>query len=147
MRQRSWLIGFASGSLTVALVSAVVTEFFLVTRVPIVGDLIGLQKSHNIGIAFGIGLGAWQTVFIVSALALVAVAAWQSAHTHWEQAGFGLIVGGGLANLLDRLMDGYVTDMIQIGSFPVFNLADVCINIGVALLLLGVVKNKMTTGK
>lgn len=46
--------------------------------------------------------------------------------------------GGALGNLVDRLTQGYVTDFIMLGNFPVFNVADACISIGVALLILGV---------
>jgi signal peptidase II len=47
-------------------------------------------------------------------------------------------LGGALGNLLDRLFVGHVTDFISVGSFPVFNIADSCISVGVAVLLLGV---------
>ncbi|WP_370325936.1 signal peptidase II [Euzebya sp.] len=47
-----------------------------------------------------------------------------------------LIVGGGLANLLDRASGGGVVDLFDLGWFPVFNVADVFITAGVALLLL-----------
>jgi signal peptidase II len=51
----------------------------------------------------------------------------------------GMQLGGALGNLLDRLLfDGYVTDFISVGAFPVFNIADSSIFIGVCVLLLGV---------
>jgi signal peptidase II len=51
----------------------------------------------------------------------------------------GLQLGGALGNLLDRLLfDGYVTDFISVGTFPVFNIADSSITVGVCVLLLGV---------
>jgi signal peptidase II len=56
-----------------------------------------------------------------------------------SQAGFGLILGGALANVVDRFPDGLVTDMIQVGAFPVFNVADSCITVGLGLLLLEIV--------
>lgn len=49
-----------------------------------------------------------------------------------------LYLGGGIGNLIDRLTQGYVTDFVSIGSFPVFNVADACISIGVVILALGV---------
>ena len=143
MRQRAWLLFCAGGSFIISLAAATLTEWLLTNRIPLVGSVIGLQKAHNLGITFGIGLGPLQTAFIIIALALVAAAAWRTPNSRSEQAGFGLIVGGGLANLIDRLIDGYVTDMIQIGSFPVFNIADACINLGVAVLLIGLLKKKI----
>jgi signal peptidase II len=50
----------------------------------------------------------------------------------------GLQMGGAAGNLIDRLTVGKVTDFISVGTFPVFNIADSSISIGVAVLLLGV---------
>ena len=57
-------------------------------------------------------------------------------------AAFGLIIGGALANIADRLPDGLVTDYIQVGTFPVFNLADSCITVGAVLLIFEMVRRK-----
>jgi signal peptidase II len=45
--------------------------------------------------------------------------------------------GGALGNLIDRLIQGHVTDFISLGAFPVFNVADSSISVGVAILVLG----------
>ncbi|MDY6867785.1 MAG: signal peptidase II, partial [Chloroflexota bacterium] len=47
-----------------------------------------------------------------------------------------LQLGGALGNLIDRIRFGPVTDFISVGEFPVFNIADACITIGVGLLIL-----------
>lgn len=49
-----------------------------------------------------------------------------------------LQLGGAVGNLIDRLTQGYVTDFISIGSFPVFNIADSCITLGAVLLVISV---------
>lgn len=49
-----------------------------------------------------------------------------------------LYLGGGIGNLIDRLTQGYVTDFVSVGNFPVFNVADACISVGVVILALGV---------
>jgi signal peptidase II len=49
-----------------------------------------------------------------------------------------LQLGGAVGNLIDRLSQGYVTDFISVGTFPVFNVADSSISIGVAILVLGI---------
>jgi len=54
------------------------------------------------------------------------------------KAAMGLQLAGASGNLIDRLMRGKVTDFISIGAFPVFNIADASISVGVAILLLGV---------
>jgi len=47
-------------------------------------------------------------------------------------------LAGSLGNLIDRLTQGFVTDFISVGNFPVFNVADSSITVGVGVLLLGV---------
>jgi signal peptidase II len=56
-----------------------------------------------------------------------------------ERCGVGIIVGGALGNLLDRLMHGEVTDFLEFGfiDFPVFNVADALIDVGAALVIIG----------
>ncbi|MBU0766933.1 signal peptidase II [Patescibacteria group bacterium] len=110
-------------------------DIFLVERFVIVGSFVGLEYSLNEGIAFGVRIpGAFQFILILAALFFVACYARKEADTKLSQVGFGLILGGGIANIIDRLIDGFVTDMIQVGSFPVFNVADSCITVGIAIL-------------
>ncbi|MBI3332231.1 signal peptidase II [Candidatus Peregrinibacteria bacterium] len=112
------------------------SDELLKRRIPLAGSFLGLQPSKNSGIAFGIRLPpVLQEVLILIALVLVFVLAWRSGRSRWSQVGFGLIFGGALGNIVDRLRDGYVTDFFQVGTFPIFNLADSCITIGVAILL------------
>lgn len=49
-----------------------------------------------------------------------------------------LQLGGAVGNLIDRLMQGHVTDFISVGNFPVFNIADASISTGVAVLIIGI---------
>jgi signal peptidase II len=53
-----------------------------------------------------------------------------------EQVGYGLIVAGAVGNLLDRVARGFVVDFIHVHHWPVFNVADVLVGVGVALLFL-----------
>ncbi len=101
----------------------------------ILGSFVGLQRSTNAGIAFGIVL-PFQDILVALALVFVAVLAIRSAEHPLSQAGMGLVLGGGLANILDRIPDGLVTDLFQVGGFPIFNVADSSITIGVGLLFL-----------
>ena len=50
-----------------------------------------------------------------------------------------LIMSGGVGNLIDRTVLGFVTDMISVGSFPVFNVADMCVTVGCTILILWVI--------
>lgn len=113
-----------------------VADALLSKRIPIVGQVVGLELVHNPGIAFGMRLPpVLQEILIAVALCCIAYAAWHYRHSRLSSTGFGLVIGGGLANILDRLGDKAVTDFLQIGTFPVFNSADSCITVGVALLV------------
>jgi len=116
--------------------STVLTERFLESRIAIIGSFVGLQKSTNTGVAFGMELGAIEPFLIAVTVVVLFAIALKTAHTRISQVGFGLLLGGGVANIIDRMQDGKVTDLFQVGSFPIFNVADSCITIGVALLLI-----------
>lgn len=118
-------------------VSALVADAFLEQRVALFGDFAGLQYSLNPGIAFGLTFPQlFQAALILIALVMISFLALMKAHNNLARWGYGLIIGGGIANVIDRLRDGYVTDYFQVGSFPIFNAADSFVTIGVALLLL-----------
>ncbi len=80
-------------------------------------------------------------VVVAQAVANLGLAVWLL--WHWptfrlcERAGAAVLLGGGISNLLDRLVRGHVIDFIHVSYWPVFNVADVAICVGVGLLLLG----------
>lgn len=116
-------------------------DIFIADRIALLGDAVGLVHTLNPGIAFGLRFPPIiQTLLIAAALALVVWAALKERRTTLVQVGFGLIIGGALGNLADRAGDGFVTDLFQVGAFPVFNVADSCITIGAALLLLSSIR-------
>jgi len=88
----------------------------------------------------GHGLG----LTLLTALLLAAVIAWLVSKPDEQRllrTGLWLIVGGGLGNLFDRVMRGYVVDFIELAfvRFAVFNVADVCICAGAALAAIGAI--------
>ena len=99
-----------------------------------------LKLELNPGIAFSLGQGSTGLVTIaaVAILCLVAVLVWRTSGTALGVA-FGLIVGGAVGNLSDRLFRhnaGQVIDFIDLRWWPVFNLADAAISCGVILAVL-----------
>lgn len=128
-------------SFTLSLAAAFATDTWL--NQSYLWNNIGLQKAYNTGIAFSINLGTFQTPIILIALGLLAWVAFKQSKHVLEHIGYGLILGGGLANVVDRLLDGKVTDMFRAGSFPIFNVADSCINVGVALLIVHMISQKL----
>ncbi len=126
-----------------SVVGKFLADHFLTHRIAVFGSFAGLDRSLNPGIAFSIMLpSGLQTPLITVALLLIVFLALQGRHSRIASVAFGLIIGGALANILDRVADGLVTDFIQVGTFPVFNIADSCITIGVVLLLVDMLMKK-----
>ena len=97
-----------------------------------------LVDVHNHGVAFGFlgGGGAIVLIVVFAALALLLgfFARYPNRPLLWLPTG--LVLGGAIGNLLDRLRQGYVTDFIHFPHWPAFNVADVCISGGVLALVL-----------
>ena len=95
-------------------------------------------NTWNTGIAFG---QFRDSQVLVIALSFVAIAwmlwyfARNGARSPLLPVSLGLLAGGASSNLFDRLAQGHVTDFLQFPRFPVFNLADAAITVGVVLLL------------
>jgi signal peptidase II len=104
-----------------------------------------LEITHvrNSGIAFGIFPGKLAVVSVLTAAAvvwmLVHFARSGSRHVLFPVA-LGLLVGGSVSNLADRVRNGHVTDFIHVSHWPTFNLADSFIVIGVGLLAMGLIR-------
>ena len=98
---------------------------------------IDLVRVSNDGIAFGLLDGAGSAVLVIAALAFAVLLGVFLAGA--ERRGLwlpvGLLAGGAVGNLIDRVRDGAVTDFIDPPSWPAFNFADVSITIGVLLLI------------
>ena len=110
--------------------------------VNVIGDWFRFYLLFNPGAAFSMGenmtwlFTAIQLVFVVGALLYA-----PKLTNKWETVGIGLIAGGALGNLCDRLFRepgfwfGHVVDYISVGSFAVFNIADACITVGVVVFV------------
>lgn len=111
--------------------------------VPVLGDLFRLTYIHNAGAAFGVNLGSPLLHTLLSVLALLAMG-WlyrSTPRSQWlVRLAVCLIVGGALGNIVDRLRLGQVVDFLDFGigarRWPVFNLADSFITVGVLVLAL-----------
>ena len=100
---------------------------------------VQLVNTRNHGIAFGFLPGSQTLVTIVIGLALLALLVYFALHTRerliWLPTG--MLVGGALGNILDRLRAGAVTDFVKLPlGWPPFNLADMSITLGVLILFL-----------
>lgn len=102
--------------------------------------LVDLRLAYNPGVAFSLGAAApgWLVVAVTAAVTTaVAVFAWRTAArgARTQRTALALVVGGAVANLVDRAADGVVTDYLHSGWWPTFNLADTAIVCGAVLLV------------
>ena len=90
----------------------------------------GIIGGHFQGVGLAVGVA---TIAVIAALIVYVFRS--RTLTLWAVVGFGLLLGGSLGNLIDRLRLGYVTDFIDRGNGKAFNLADVAILLGIAVVL------------
>ena len=103
---------------------------------------LSIHHVRNSGIAFGLFASRTSAVILLTTLAVGAMLVFfaRSAQRHpLLPVALGLVLGGSLSNLADRVRLGYVTDFIDFHRWPAFNLADTFIVVGVALLFLSFV--------
>ena len=116
---------------------AVASRLALDESSKVVGPL-SIHRVENSGIAFGLFTSATGVVIALTALAVLWMLVYFARHGARHPvipAALGLLIGGSVSNLVDRVRLGHVTDFIDFGWWPAFNLADSFIVIGVAILL------------
>ncbi len=124
--------------LTKAIVSS---QLVVGDAVEIVGPF-AIHHVRNTGIAFGLFSGATSIVIVLTCLAIGALVTFfaRSGRRHpLLPVAVGLVLGGSVSNLVDRLRLGHVTDFLDLDYWPAFNLADTFIVVGVGLLFLSFV--------
>ena len=117
---------------------AVLVSMHLGESIPIIKDVFHITFVLNPGAAFGM-LEHQRWIFIVVALLVVVLALVFYKHIQREslitRIGAGLLLGGALGNLLDRIQSGLVVDFLDFRIWPVFNIADIAICGGAAMLI------------
>lgn len=123
------------------------TKWLVVRRLPfnhdvqIVGEWVMLTHIKNTGGAFGLFPGSTVPLIVVSSIAsvIIAILSFRLRHDRARLVALGLILGGAIGNLVDRVRQGRVTDFIHVGipdgpRWPIFNVADSAVSIGVVML-------------
>ncbi|MEM8777812.1 MAG: signal peptidase II [Cyanobacteria bacterium P01_G01_bin.49] len=137
-----WLVGL------LGLILDQVTKYWVVqsfsqigNTLPLWPDVFHFTYVINTGAAFSFFEGGanwlrWLSLGV--SLGLMSLAWWGEKMRIVEQLGYGFILSGALGNGLDRFLFGYVVDFLdfRLINFPVFNLADIFINIGIVFLLI-----------
>ena len=110
--------------------------------VEVVGDFVTFTLSFNSGAAFSL-LAGQTAVLAVLAIAITVALVWVLVRTHSTgmAVALGLLLGGALGNLADRVfrapgfLEGEVVDFVSVGTFPTFNVADSSITVGAVLVI------------
>jgi signal peptidase II len=139
------ILGIAAGAWLVDLVTKILAVHGLSGHEPVklVGSLLKLNLTRNAGAAFstGTGLTPWITLFGFVALVVVVAIARRVRTPLWALA-IGLLLAGIAGNLTDRMfrdpspLRGHVVDFLELPHWPIFNVADICINVAAALIVL-----------
>lgn len=109
----------------------------------LIPSLLEIEIIKNKGIAFGLNNGNLRNIIItiVILVVIIFVIKKQLKYINKNMLIFlGLILGGGLGNLVDRFLRGGVVDFIKVSTFPIFNIADIFIVIGSMLLIIYIFK-------
>lgn len=101
------------------------TGFFRFTHVHNTGSAFGLFQDQNLPLLF---------VSLVGVAVLAYIYQTQERPTHLLRVSIALMLGGALGNLIDRIHQGRVTDFIDVGPWPVFNIADSAIVVGLIMM-------------
>ncbi len=126
-------------------------KFYIQQNVPlnvsyeVIPGVLSIGYVRNFGAAWSMWLGQRWLLSIISLVALVIFGYYfKKLHHNWGYGlGFSLLIGGTLGNLLDRLFSGYVVDMLDLDliNFPVFNIADCALTLGVIVILITMLKD------
>ena len=108
--------------------------------ITLIPGLIGLRYVENRGIAFSMLNGYPRLMGVLSLALIIGGFIWlkKKEIAPFPLTGLALMAGGAAGNMLDRMARGYVPDMVELlfASFPVFNIADSCLTVGCALVMI-----------
>lgn len=107
--------------------------------IPIIGDFFSLKYIQNEGAAWSILSGKVDFLIIVTAIVMVIIAVLLFKTPKEDKLmrfSFALVLAGGIGNLIDRIVLGYVVDFLAFPNFPVFNIADCCVTVGIFLIII-----------
>lgn len=124
----------------------VVENMALGESIPIIEEVFHLTYILNPGAAFGM-FSHNRLFFIAIAVIVIGIIIWARREilaSPWEvKAGCGLFLGGAIGNLIDRARQGLVIDFFDFRIWPVFNIADIAICIGVGLIIWNLLKTEL----
>lgn len=121
-------------------------KIFIPKDINIIDGIIKFTYVENTGGAFGVFSTSTFTIILFNVIILAMIARFmiiqQERMTMLSKIGITLVLAGGISNLIDRIVRGYVVDFIdltQVINFPIFNFSDVMLTIGWICLIIGII--------
>ena len=139
------LVIIASGLLIIDQITkfAVRSRMEIGETLPVFRGVLDFTYVQNRGAAFSLFQNSQLITVILPVITMVAGVIFllhlRKKKEKLAELGVLLIISGGIGNLIDRTVMGFVTDMISVGNFPVFNVADICVTVGCVILILWVI--------
>lgn len=106
--------------------------------IPLINDVLHITYVQNQGAAFGLFQKKWYLFITVAAISISVIiyySKYLAPNNLWVQLALALLLAGALGNLIDRLKFKFVIDFIDLRFWPVFNIADIVIDVGVGMLI------------
>lgn len=132
--------------------SIISTYLKLNQSIEVIKDFFYLRYINNTGASWGILSNSRILLIILSLIAIIILVRYMYSfkETKLNYIGFGFLLGGILGNLSDRLLHGYVKDFLDFiifnYDFPVFNIADIFIVLGVIILIISIIRGEDKNG-
>lgn len=134
---RYWVVGVIVLFLDQLAKYLVTRDYTLYQSVEVIPGVLWFTRVHNYGAAFGILSGQMTLLVVLSVIVIVLIVVFYRrllAFGPLVPWGMTLALSGALGNLIDRVFRGYVVDFIDVKVWPVFNIADVAVTLGVILV-------------
>ena len=148
MRKKSLLIAIIVLILDIVTKNIIDSNFLLLESKTIINNFFSITKVYNYGASWSILTGQATFLIIIAIIILLVLFFYQSKFLKNKKNifAFSLLYGGITGNLIDRIAYGYVIDYLDFKifnyDFPVFNIADICIVIGILLLIIAIYKKE-----
>jgi signal peptidase II len=138
MKKYIWVLIAVTDTILVDQISKFIATQNLGKSIPVIGEFLKFTLYHNHGIAFSLNVPREVTIALTILLIIGGFFLAQKEldfNKKTVQYLVGIIIGGAIGNLIDRIVLGSVTDFIAILNYPVFNIADIAVSVGIVSVI------------
>ncbi len=138
MKKYIWVLIAVTDTILVDQISKFIATQNLGKSIAVIGEFLKFTLYHNHGIAFSLNVPREVTIVLTILLVIGGFFLAQKEldfNKKTVQYLVGIIIGGAIGNLIDRIVLGSVTDFIAILNYPVFNIADIAVSVGIVSVI------------